>query len=326
VLPYHDFTLNTSALYAQSALTSRLTGLAGTVDQPGVYRAQCSLQFASIPARVAAQCTSDLSALVSQINALGSSTGHSAAYGAGETLLPGVYTTAGASTHTGNLTFDAAGDPNAMFIIRCGAAHAVAAAASATLQNGARACNVFWLIVGAPTIGAGCSLKGTYIGQSAIAPGDVFTLEGRIFTTAGAITTSNTTYSVPVGDSALNLGVLQSFVFFTPAGAVSNTVVTGGTGDVGTGGGAITGFSAINGIVYQPTDVSSKVVFEFYKDGLAVPQTQRSCESRVYAPSQSVSLSGTFSVSAGQMVSVGARVVLGKMNLAAGNVFLMRVA
>jgi hypothetical protein len=315
-----------NAVYAQSASATSIAGLAVTINEPGTYRAVCSVQFACIPGLVAAQCTADLTALIAQINALPSALTHAAAYGNGEVMAPGLYSTTGASTHTGNIVFDAGGNPDAMFIIRCGAAHAVAAAATSTLRNGAQACNVFWSIVGAPTIGAGCDLKGTYIGQSAIAPGDVFTLEGRILTMTGAVTTSNTTYSVPLGTTALNLGILKSFVFFTPAGAISNTVVTGGSGDVATGGGAITGFGMIKGVVYLPTDVNSKIAFEFYKNGLPVPTTLRYSESRVYAPSQIINLAGTITVSAGQMVSVSVKVLLGSVSMAQGNLFLMKIA
>ena len=207
-------------------------------------------------------------------------------------------------------------------------AHAVAAAGSSTLVNGAQSCNVFWLIVGAPTIGAGCSLKGTYIGQSAIAPGDVFNLDGRIFTTTGAITTSNTTYTTPVGDTpVLKLGILKSFIFFTPAGAVANTVVTGGTGDVTTGGGAITGFGTINGTVYLPTDVNSKVSFQLYQNGVAIATTMRYAETRVLASSQNIVLRGlATTASASLPITLYVKPDVGAVTVANRSIFALKVA
>jgi collagen type VII alpha len=320
---YYENNVSTAVVYTQGAAVGvnglSLTAVAGT------YRVEGSLQFACNPGLVAAQCASDLTALISQINALPSPSAHAAAYGIGEIMTPGLYSTAGATTHTGNISFDAGGNPDATFIIRCGAAHAVAAAASSTLINGAQACNVFWMIVGAPTIGAGCNLKGTYIGQSAIAPGDVLSLEGRILTTTGAITTSNTTYSVPIGTTTLNLGILKSFAFFTPAGAISNTVVTGGSGDVASGGGAMTGFGTIKGAVYLPTDVNSKVSFQLYQNGVPIATTLRYSENRSYGPSERAVIMGLATVGAGQTISVGVKVDVGNVTIGNRSLYAVKI-
>jgi len=204
---------------------------------------------------VSQQLATDLTELISEIEGLGATTAHVAAYGGGEIITAGTYTTAGAATHTGNIVFDAEGNVDAMFVIRCSAAMALGASATSTLINGAKASNIFWLVSAALTIGATCDIKGTYIGSGAVNPGDVFTLEGRIFTKAGAIGMTNATYSRPIGTSSLTLGTLKTFAFFTPSGAISNTVVTGGTGDVCTGLGIISGFANIIGTVYSNTAI-----------------------------------------------------------------------
>ena len=301
------------------------TAIIAEVD--GIYRTTFNAQFAATPGLVAAQCEADLTSLIAQINALSGFGAHGAAYGTGETLLPGRYYIAGATTHTGNLNFDAQGDPDAMWIMKCGAAHAIAAAATATLLNGAKASNIFWYIVGAPTIGASCKLKGTYIGMSAIAPGDVFDLEGRILTQTGAITTSNTTYTTPVGDPpVLNLGILKSFVFFTPAGAISNTVIKGGVGDVATGGGAVTGFGTINGTVYLPTDVNTKVSFGIYADDVLIPASIMYTESRLFSGFLSVATAGQAEVSAGQTISAKMQVNVGSVVVANRTLYATKIA
>src|SRR5687767_407277 len=74
---------------------------------------------------------------------------------AGATLNPGVYDTAGAMgfTASGVLTLDAQGDPDAVFILQIGAALTVGASAEVHLVGGAQACNVFWAVGGATSIG-----------------------------------------------------------------------------------------------------------------------------------------------------------------------------
>jgi len=324
---YYEVNLGTPATSVASPTATDVTGTLVTAATAGTYRATLTAQFAATPGLVAAQCSTDLNALIAQINALTGFVGHAAAYGTGEVLLPGRYYIAGATTHTGNLTFDAQGDSTALWIMKCGAAHAIAAAATVSLVNGAKASNIFWLIVGAPTIGASCTLKGTYIGMSAIAPGDVFDLEGRVLTTTGGVTTSNTTYKVPVGDPPiLNLGILKSFVFFTPAGAISNTVVTGGVGDIATGGGAVTGFGTINGTVYLPTDVNTKVSFGLYANDVLIPNSTMYTESRLYGGYLAVSTAGQAVVTAGQKISAKVQVNVGSVIVANRTLYATKVA
>jgi hypothetical protein len=114
---------------------------------------------------------------------------HVATFGNGETLLTGVYTLGSAGSVAGEIIFDAQGDPNAKFIIRLGGALTVPANSFVTLRNSASACNVFFVIEGAITIGAASQMKGTFLSNNgAITLGAGSNLEGRLYTTNGAIT------------------------------------------------------------------------------------------------------------------------------------------
>ena len=74
------------------------------------------------------------------------------------TVVPGVYTV-GATTLNGTLTLNGAG----VYIFRSSSSISTSGPAVVSLTNGATACNVFWQIPAAMTIGAGSQIVGTII-------------------------------------------------------------------------------------------------------------------------------------------------------------------
>ena len=79
------------------------------------------------------------------------------------------------STTTGiNLTFDAQNSPNDVFVIRTDGALTVNGALTFTLQNQARAENIFWIIGTIGTISVGSSGPITFEGN--ILAGESFTM------------------------------------------------------------------------------------------------------------------------------------------------------
>jgi hypothetical protein len=115
-------------------------------------------------------------------------TNHTPAFGSGETLAAGVYTTAGAGSLAGTITLDGAGDPNAIFIFKFNGAFSAGAQSRVILSNGTRRYNVFWISEGAASIGSFSTIKGTVIahnGAATMAAGG--NLEGRLLSTGGAI-------------------------------------------------------------------------------------------------------------------------------------------
>ncbi len=108
----------------------------------------------------------------------------------GQVLIAGVYdSVAGAAFGlTGTLTLDGDGDPNSVFILRTGAALTTAAASVVLLTNGASACNVFWLVNDAATLGATTAFRGTIIAGAAITLGAGATIDGRALALNAAVT------------------------------------------------------------------------------------------------------------------------------------------
>jgi hypothetical protein len=128
----------------------------------------------------------------------------------GLTLAPGVYKTAGgAFMITGSdLTLDAKGDANAVWVFQMASTLTVGAAGaprSVILINGAQAKNVFWQVGSAATInGAG---GGTMVGTIIASAGVTFstagnaaitTLNGRALGLNASVTLVNTVINVPL--------------------------------------------------------------------------------------------------------------------------------
>lgn len=110
---------------------------------------------------------------------------------AGQVLVAGVYQTGAASTLNGNITLDAQGDPNALFIIQIGGALSTGINSSVTLVNSASLCNVYWQVAGQFDLGDGSVFRGTIIVNGAINLLDGSSLLGRGLSTAGAINLFN---------------------------------------------------------------------------------------------------------------------------------------
>ena len=113
---------------------------------------------------------------------------HAPAFGSGEILTKGVYSIGGAGSVIGNLTLDAQGDTNAVFIFKIGGAFTTGASSKVCLINRALPCKVFWVVEGAISMAASTTMKGTLIANNAAismaASGD---LQGRLLSTTGAI-------------------------------------------------------------------------------------------------------------------------------------------
>ncbi|HEX5361581.1 MAG TPA: Ig-like domain-containing protein [Fluviicoccus sp.] len=127
----------------------------------------------------------------------------------GLTLTPGIYQAAGGSfSITGaDLTLDAQGDANAVWVFQTATTLTVGAAAaprSILLINGAQPKNVFWHVGTSATINAagGGTMVGTILASSAVSFSTVgndgiVTLEGRAVGLNASVTMTNTVINVP---------------------------------------------------------------------------------------------------------------------------------
>jgi hypothetical protein len=213
-------------------------------------------------------CASDLLVAYNQLNATVATAGHAAVLGNAEILTAGIYSIAAAGSAAATLSLDAQGNPNAVFIFKIGGAFTTAAATKVYLINGALACNVFWKVEGAISLAAGTIMKGTLIANNAAA--SIATgckLEGRMFSTLGAVAIDGSLVYLPLGCStpsltgpaSPSLASAACYALFSSNGAVTNTALTTVTGDIGTNVGLTTGFITSNviGNIHAIPDVST---------------------------------------------------------------------
>jgi hypothetical protein len=130
---------------------------------------------------------------------------------AGLTLTPGVYTAPAGSfmIQGGDLTLDAQGNANAVFVFQMATTLTVggpgaAAPQSIILAGGAQAKNIFWQVGTAATVnaGGGGTMAGTIISQAGASfstAGNVavVTLNGRALSLGASVTVVNTVINVP---------------------------------------------------------------------------------------------------------------------------------
>jgi hypothetical protein len=119
----------------------------------------------------------------------------------GMTLAPGVYcfsSTAGQASAT-TLTFDAKGDPNAVWIIQVKTSLTVMNDANAVVIGGplSLACRIFWAMGTAATINGGSHFIGNVLASSATSMLTNATLSpGRAFGETAGVTLLNNTVSI----------------------------------------------------------------------------------------------------------------------------------
>ncbi len=98
-------------------------------------------------------------------------------------IYPGIYkpdVPLAAITMKVGFTLDGGGDPNAVWVFVTDAAASTDAAMIMTLQNGAKAENIYWAVKGAITTGAASTIYGHFISPSAITLGAASTVGGQL--------------------------------------------------------------------------------------------------------------------------------------------------
>ncbi|HPN58272.1 MAG TPA: ice-binding family protein, partial [Chitinophagaceae bacterium] len=146
---------------------------------------------------------------------------HAAILGNGETLLPGTYLIAEASSIEGNLVMDAGGNANAIFIIKIEGAFSPGPSSQVILTGGALACNIYWAVEGgAIAMAASSKMKGNFIANpGAVSMAASSSLEGRLLSTTGAISVDGVTAAIPVCSALLPL-ILTDFTLQKQGNAV----------------------------------------------------------------------------------------------------------
>ena len=112
----------------------------------------------------------------------------------GLTLTPGLYkSTSTLAISSGDLTFDAKGDANAVFIIQIASSFTTTSGRQVILSGGAQAANIFWQVGSSATFGTTSVLKGTFLVHQSATLNTGATLNGRIFTSNGAVVMAGNT-------------------------------------------------------------------------------------------------------------------------------------
>src|SRR5678809_1805736 len=87
----------------------------------------------------------------------------------GQTLTPGLYkSTSSLAISSGDLTLDAQGDPNAVFIFQMASTLTATSGRAVILAGGAKASNVFWQVGSSATLGTTSVFNGTIMADQSI--------------------------------------------------------------------------------------------------------------------------------------------------------------
>ena len=116
----------------------------------------------------------------------------------GLTFTPGVYkNSTSVMIAAGNVTLDAQGNSNAVFIFQMGSTLTTNSGTQVILSGGAKATNIFWAVGTSATLGTTSSFKGTIIAASAITMKTGASIEGRLLAQGAAIALDTNAVTVP---------------------------------------------------------------------------------------------------------------------------------
>jgi len=209
---FHDTTVPyippSGCIYTETPLNvGQVNG--GIYTAPPPPTTTCPNEGTAATAAAATQAAADALAAYNALAALPGGPDPGAGQLGGLVLAPGTYTSAaGTFLITGtDLTLDAKGDPNALWVFQMASSLTVGAAGaprSVILVNGAQAKNVFWQVGSAATINGagGGTMVGTIIAKAGVTfstAGNVAitTLNGRALGLNASVTMVNTVINVP---------------------------------------------------------------------------------------------------------------------------------
>jgi uncharacterized protein (TIGR03437 family) len=124
----------------------------------------------------------------------------------GLTLAPGLYkSTSSLAISSGNLTLDAQGNANAVWIFQIASTLTTTSGRQVILANGANPANIFWQVGSSATIGTTSVFQGNILAAVSISMLTGSTLSGRALAIGGAVsvdTGGGTSTTVPVAPTA----------------------------------------------------------------------------------------------------------------------------
>jgi Ice-binding-like/Bacterial Ig-like domain len=116
----------------------------------------------------------------------------------GLTFTPGLYTNSSTvMLSAGNVTLDAQGNANAVFIFQMGSTLTTLGSTQVILAGGAQAKNVFWQVSTSATLGTNSIFEGTILSLQSITLDTGASLTGRALARNGAVTMDSNTITIP---------------------------------------------------------------------------------------------------------------------------------
>src|SRR5207237_7356073 len=105
----------------------------------------------------------------------------------GQTLTPGLYkSTSSLAISSGDLTLDAQGDANAVFIFQMASTLVTTVGRQVLLSGGAQAANIFWQVGSSATLETSSVFKGNILALASITVTTGAAVEGRLLARPGA--------------------------------------------------------------------------------------------------------------------------------------------
>ena len=321
--------VDTSETISTSSTSNILIDGMSKSPEPGTYLVFFNSQYNISPANSSnvvntGQVIEDLMVIYNEINNLTVTT-HVVAAGdiGGKIYKAGVYSWGGALSSTTDVTLDAENNPNAVFVFKSGGAFNTTAGIKVKLINGASASNIYWVAEGAIGIGASGIINGTLLSHNfAVAVGADCKINGRVFTTAGAIAFGPGVITVPTKPSYINFRRVSSFVLLTASGGIGNTGASIYNGDIATGAGAVTAFDSatVNGTIFPSEgdttvikEIDGTATFSLYQKGELIPNSSRIRTTKLNMAD--ISLQAIATVAEGETIDV-------RWNIDAGTLFV----
>ena len=117
----------------------------------------------------------------------------------GLTLTPGLYKSSGSlQISSGDLTFDAKGNADAVFIIQIASTLNTTSGRKVILSGGAKAANIFWQVGTSATLGTTSVFKGTIMADQSISLNTGAVVEGRLLARIAEVTLAGNVVVIPV--------------------------------------------------------------------------------------------------------------------------------
>ena len=117
----------------------------------------------------------------------------------GQTLAPGLYkSTSSLAVSSGDLTLDAQGQSDAIFVFQMATTLTTTAGRQVILTNGAKAANIYWQVGTSATLGSTSVFQGTITADQAITLNTGATLNGRALARIAAINLDSNTIVTPL--------------------------------------------------------------------------------------------------------------------------------